>query len=213
MADKPGDVKDPADKTAPPGAAQDPKDKAAKPKRGIPVLKPREMFILRIFLFCFTLLLVDLLMVHPVTNYLKHLDESIRAKEEVIPKRLMILKHKDRILNEYQSLTPFFVDQAVTQEEETAQFLREIEKAAKEVSYFVSNIEPVKVNKKSNSIHELSLQVEGRGGLKVVPDFIRRLERNPAIRINTFTLKPQDKEANELKVVFAILKLGVAKDR
>ena len=211
MADKKEEVKSPADKPAA-AAPADAKGKNAKPKRAMPILQPREMFFLKIFIFCFMLLIIDLVMIHPITDYLQRLDESISTKEQVIPKKLLILKHKDRIMNEYKALVPFFVDPALSQEEETAQFLREIERVSKEVNFFVSNIEPVKVNKKSDSIYELSLQVEGRGGLREIPDFIRRVERvNPTIRISAFALKPQDKEANELKVQFSIIKLGVKK--
>lgn len=191
----------------------DMKKKPAKGKLSVPVLKPREKQILNIFLFCVVLLALDLVMIRPIVHYLQKLDESIKLKEEIIPKRLLILKHKDRILGQYRALKPFFVDGKVSQEEETAQFLREIERVSKETSFFVSTINPVKVNKVSDVIYELSLDVEGKGGLKEVRQFMRTLENaNPPIRVSSFNLKPQNKEAEELKVLFSIVKLGVKKN-
>lgn len=198
-----------------PAEAADPKKGAGKPKMGVPVLQPREKTVFQIFLFMLSLLVVDLAIIHPIGNYLQKLDETIKAKEDIIPKRLLILKHKTNILNEYRGAKPFFVAPSVSQEEETAQFLREIEKVSKEVGFSVSNINPVKVNKKSesDSVYELSLDVEGRGGLKEVRNFMRTVERsNPSICVAAFTLKPQSKDSDELKVLFSIIKLGVKKN-
>ena len=194
--------------------AADPKKDAGKPKKaGIPVLQPREKTILYVFLFMLSLLMIDVAMIHPIGNYLQKLDETIKTKEEIIPKRLLILKHKTRILSEYRGAKAFFVTTSISQEEETAQFLREIEKVSKEVGFSVSNINPVKVNKKSESVYDLSLDVEGRGGLKEVRNFMRAVERsNPSICVAAFTLKPQSKDSDELKVLFSIVKLGVKKN-
>src|SRR5262245_1721121 len=83
------------DAAAQPSAAPDAKKKGgAKPKFALPVLKPRENMIFKVFLFFFIVLVVDLVLIHPLSNYLRQLDESIRMKEEVIPKRLLILKYK-----------------------------------------------------------------------------------------------------------------------
>ena len=209
--------KKPVSETPPPADASkpeaDPKKAAGKPKLALPILKPREKSIFQVFIFCFALLIVDLVLIHPLSNYLRKLDETIHVKEEVIPKRLLILKHKDHILHEYGQIKPFFISSSITQEEETAQFLREIEKVSKETGFFVTNINPVKITKRSDTIYELSLDVEGRGGLKETRTFMRTVESsNPSIRVASFDLKPQSKEADELKVLLTIVKLGVKKD-
>ena len=214
------DDKTTPDKTgAPPADASktaegaDPKKGGAKPKIGIPVLQPREKIIFQIFLFMLCLLVIDVVMIHPVGNYLRQLDETIKTKEGIIPKRLLILKHKKHIMNEYAGAKSFFVASSISQEEETAQFLREVEKVSKEVGFSVSNINPVKVNKKSDSIYELSLDVEGRGDLKEVRNFMILVETsNPSICATAFDLKPQGKDSEELKVSFTLVKLGVKKN-
>ena len=204
-----------------PAAAETPKapegvadaKKGGKRKLAALILQPREQLFFRIFILMFTMLIVDIVMVHPVTNYFNRLDESIQTQEQLIPKRLMILKHKNAIVGEYRSLKPFFVDPALSQEEETAQFLREVERVSKEVSFFVSNINPVKITKISDSVYQLSLDVEGKGGPREIPNFIRTIENaNPPIHVSAFNIKPQNKEAEELKVVFTIIKMGVKKD-
>lgn len=218
MADEKAQKPAAASETPPPaeGAAPaaDPKAKGGKPKAkfALPVLKPREKTIFQVFAFLFALLVVDLVLIHPMSEYLRQLDDAIRQKEEIIPKRLMILRHKSRILSDYRLMKPFLIEPSLSQEEETALFLREIERVSKETRFFVTNINPVKVSKKSDNIYELSLDVEGRGGLAEVRSFMRAIETsNPSIRVSAFNLKPQGKEAEELKALLSIVKLSVKK--
>ena len=152
----------PPDSPVEPGVKAEPvaaKKGAGKPKFALPVLRPREKVIFYFFLFMISVVVVDFALIQPVGNYLKQLDETIKLQEEVIPKQLRILKYKDHILFEYRSIKPFYVADSVSQEEETAQFLREIEKVSKEVNFFVTNINPVQVNKRSDSISEMSMDV------------------------------------------------------
>ena len=209
---------------APPKAATEappPKDAAAKTKPQavapthklkafLAALSLRERFIARITALVVSLVFIDLLVIRPISNFLSHLDEMIRVEEEVIPKKLQILKYKDNILREYNVLKPFLTDPKLSQEEETARLLREIERVSKEVSLFVSNINPVKVDKKSDDVYFLSVDIEGKGGINQIRQFMKMFEAsNPPIRIAGFDLKPQSKESEELKYSFTIVKMGV----
>ena len=103
-------------------------------------------------------------------------------------------------------------DAGVAQEEEIARLLGEIEKVSKEVNLFIFNINPVKVNKKSDVVYELAVDIEGKGGIQEVRNFIKNIEgSNPNIRIDGFNLKPQSKESEELKCLISIIKIGVKK--
>ena len=184
-----------------------------KAKFSAPVLRPREQMVFKIFLLAFTAFILDLVLIRPISDYLSRLDDSIRIEEEVIPKRLLILKYKNRIAGDYRDLKVLFVDPSVTQEEETAQFLREIERVSKETNFFVSNINPVKVSKKSENIYELSLEVEGKGGLKEIRNFMRMVEgANPSIRVGVLSLKSQGRQTDDLRALFSIVKIGVKKN-
>ncbi len=209
---------DPDPKAAAPQepAADAPKaDKAAKPKGGklkafMAGRTPRERIFLQATGLVIALVVVDLIVVRPVTSYLSRVDEMISIEEKVIPKRLMILKYKDKIVREYRSWKPLMSDPLITQEEEIAKLLREVERVSKESGLFVSNINPVKTTEKTSSIYELSVDIEGKGNIDAVRKFLRKIENdNAAIRIDAYTLKPQGKESDELKFSLTIIKIGV----
>lgn len=174
---------------------------------------PRELSFIKVVGFFLVLVLLDFIVIQPTSNYLKGINEDITLEEKMIPNRLKILGYKDRVLSEYRELKPYRTDPALGQEEEIARLLREIERVSKEASLFVSNINPVKVDKKSDIYYELSLDIEGKGGINQIRQFMHSLEAlNPSIRINGFNLKPQSKDSDDLKYSFSIIKLGV-KDR
>lgn len=188
------------------------KEKKAGPKFSVASLAPREKLVLKFTALALTILVLDLVVIRPIGGYLQDLDEKIKNEEEVIPKRLMVLKYRSKIMNEYQSLEPLMTDPALSQEEEIAKFLRDIERVSKEANLFVSNINPVKVNKKSDVVYELTADIEGKGGLKPIRSFMKTLERdNPALKIDGFNLKPQGKDSDDIKFQFSISKIGVKK--
>lgn len=181
--------------------------KAKSPKKGF---SEREKFVLKITGLVVTVMLIDLMVIHPVSNYLKRLDEMIATEESVIPKQLAILRHKERILADYENISQFVADPGVPQEEETARFLREIEQVSKASNLFVTNINTVKVVPKTDTIFELSVDIDGKGSIEDIRSFMAALILdNPAIRIGGYSLKPQGKAADELKFQFSIIKIGV----
>ena len=156
------------------------------------------------------IVIVDAIVVRPVSAHLSRLDEAIKVQEQVIPKRLLILRHKDKIIRDYHSWKAFMTDPAITQEEEIARFLREIERVSKEANLFISNINPVKVENKSDTVYDLSVDIEGKGAMDQLRRFMKILESaNAAMRIGTFNFKPQSKESEDIKYSFTLIKIGV----
>lgn len=170
----------------------------------------REKFVMKITGLIIAVMLIDLMVIRPVSNFLERLDEMIATEESVIPKQLAILRHKERILADHDSISQFVTDPDVPQEEETARFLREIEQVSKANNLFVTNINTVKVTPKTDTIFELSVDIDGKGGIEDIRSFMAALILdNPAIRIGGYSLKPQGKAADELKFQFSIIKIGV----
>lgn len=199
--------------TAPAAGEKGKKEKKEKGPGFLASRTPRELIILKITGFVLLIVLMDFLMIQPTYRYLKKVNEQIDLEEKMIPNRLKILQHRERIFAEYRRLHPYMTDKTLAQEEETARLLREIERVSKEASLFVSNINPVKVDAKSDTIYQLSLDIEGKGGITQIRQFMRSLEsQNPPIRISGFNFKPQSKDSDDLKFSFSIVKIG-AKER
>lgn len=196
--------------------AADAKGKKAKGKQGNKLkaiyagLSPRGKTLAQIAGLVIAAVMVDMIVVRPMNNYLSRIDDLIAVEEQVIPKRLQILKFKDRILAQYRSAKPFLSDPTLSQEEEIARLLREVERVSKSSGLFVSNINPVKTTQQSESLYELSVDIEGKGGIDQVRKFMKEIEvENPPIRIDGFNFKPQGKDSDDVKFMFTIVKLGV----
>jgi hypothetical protein len=200
-------------------AADQPAAKAAKVKEDklklfLAALSPREKTVMRLAGLFMGIVFLDLIIIHPITGYLSALDEEIKIQETIIPKRLMILKHKEAILRDYRLAEPLMTDPNMTQEEEIARLLREVERVSKECNLFIFNINPVKTNKKSEAVYELSVEIEAKGGINQIRHFMKVIEgANPAIRISGFNLRPQSKDSDELKCMLSITKIGVRKNQ
>lgn len=173
-------------------------------------LTSRERVILQVAVLAILVVVIDFAVIHPIGGYLDRLNEKIKLQEQMLPKRLMILKHKNKIVQEYKSIESLVVDPKITQEQEIAKFLREIERVSKGVGLFVSNINPVKVGKDSEVVYHLSVDIDGKGGLKEIRRFIRMIEtENPSMRVESFSLKPQSKDSDELKYQLSISKMSI----
>lgn len=173
-------------------------------------LSNKEKNLIRITCFVLTAVLLDIIVIRPINEYLNRINDESEVEENVIPKRLSILKHKDKIIKEYRSYKRYMADSSLSQEEAIAKLLRDIEKESKEVGLFVSNINPVKTEKKMDSIIEMSVDIEGKGALDQIRSFMKLLEvSNPAIQVRAFSLRAKGKDSDELKYTFTIVKLSV----
>lgn len=206
-------VGDEADKKAKTKKTKDQKPKGNQLKLLLESMNPREKMILKTTGIIVGLLILDLVIIHPVSRYIDKLDEEIQVQESIVPKRLLILKHKEAILRDYKAGEPLMADPKLSQEEEIAKLLGEIERVSKEVGLFIFNINPVKVNKKSDSIYELTVDIEGKGGINQIRRFMKTIESaNPPIRISGFNLRPQSRESEDLKCMISIAKIGVKRN-
>ncbi|MEI8344523.1 MAG: type 4a pilus biogenesis protein PilO [Candidatus Omnitrophota bacterium] len=189
--------------------------KSAKPKENklklfLEALSPREKTAVKIAGGIIGFLFLDLILVAPITRYITQLDEEIHIEEKIIPKRLMILKHRDTIVGEYKKGKPRLTDPKLTQEEEIAKLLREIERVSKESNLFIFNINPVKTSKKSETVSELTVDIEGKGTMDQLRHFMMMIENaNPSVCVSGFNIRPQSKESDDLKFMLSIAKFGL----
>lgn len=201
------------------GAAEGDAAKAAAPAAVAPSgnklklllssLSPREKTIATITGLFLMFLMIDMIVTRPLNNHLKSLSEQIQEKKAIIPRRLMILRHQDKIKNEQIKFSSYFTSTALSQEEEIAQLLSDIEKVSNESGLFVSNINPVRVEDKG-SFYELAVDIDGQGDLEHAMRFVRILEKsNPTVRVATFDFRTKKKDSDEIKYMFTIVKLGL----
>lgn len=187
----------------------------AKPKKSplafIAGLSPREKTIAAVAGFILLFFIVDLVMFKPLGRRLNALTVKTQEKEELIPQKLSVLTRKDEIEKIHQTFSGYLTDAKLSQEEEIAAYLGEIESVSQRVGLFISNINPVQTEEVGSAYH-LKVDVEGAGSIANIKKFISSLEEsNPSIRVAGFSLRGQGPNTNELRFRFSVIKLALKK--
>lgn len=105
-------------------------------------LSKKEKAILYFAVFLGLLLMLDRLVIYPVSSRMKTLDSQIRDSESLIRKSLRILGQKERILNEINRYNSF-LGGLKSEEEEAVSLLKEIETEANKTSLYLVDLKPV----------------------------------------------------------------------
>jgi len=173
-------------------------------------LTARERTIAMGAVFVISAVIIDSIVVRPIMRNLDRLNLRITEAETIIPKRLMILRHGNKIKRDNQKLHPYMTDSGMSREEEIAQLLRDIERVSNESGLFISNINPVQVAEDRDGRYTLLVDIEGKGMIEHIRSYISLLEiSNPAIRVGSFSLRAKKKGSEELSYAMTIIKLGV----
>lgn len=172
-------------------------------------LSPREKAIGTAVLALLVILALNWLVFRPLAGHLNKLSATIQEKENLIPQKLTVLSRKDAIESAYAANAAYLTDQKVSQEEEIAAYLGEIERVSQRVGLFISNINPVQIEEAGAAYH-LKVDVEGASSIANIKQFISTLEdANPAVRVSALNLRSQGPNTEELRFRFSVVKLGL----
>ena len=168
------------------GKPKDDKDKAkdaakevkseGKLKLFMSSLTNRERAIVMGAVFVISAVIIDSIVVRPIMRNLDRLKSRITEAETIIPKRLMILRHGNKIKRDNEKLNPYMTDAGMSREEEIAQLLRDIERVSNESGLFISNINPVQVAEDRDGRYTLLVDIEGKGMIEPIRSYVSLLE-------------------------------------
>lgn len=185
-----------------------------KPKKKNPLafvagLSAREKMIGAVALCVLMFFALDWMVFKPLNRHSKRLSVKIQEKEDLIPKRLALVSRKDEIEAAHASNAAYLTDAKVSQEEEIAAYLGEIERVSQSVGLFISNINPVQIEEAGVAYH-LKVDVEGASSIANIKKFISTMEAsNPSVRISAISLRSQGPNTEELRFRFSVVKLGL----
>lgn len=192
-----------------PAPEQTPSPKKKSPLAFIAGLSPREKTIGAVALCVILFFVMDWTMFRPLGNHLKKLSATIQEKESLIPKKLTVLNRKDAIEKAYAANSAYLTDSKISQEEEIAAYLGEIERVSQRVGLFISNINPVQTEEAGAAYH-LKVDVEGASSISNIKRFIALMEdTNPSVRVTAIGLRGQGPNTEELRFRFTVVKLGL----
>lgn len=188
---------------------QSPKPKKKSPFAFVAGLSSREKLIAGVALCILLFFVLDWTMFRPLGRHLNKLSATIQEKESLIPKKLTVLSRKDEIEKAHTANAAYLTDANISQEEEIAAYLGEIERVSQRVGLFISNINPVQIEEAGAAYH-LKVDVEGASNVSNIKRFIAAMEdANPSVRVSAISLRGQGPNTEELRFRFSVVKLGL----
>jgi len=171
-------------------------------------LAKRERNILYACIALFSLFILERIVLKPFADKISDLDREIQSKEAKLIKGLRAESQRDQILNEYKKYEGYLKVKA-SDEENVSEFLRELEKLARESAMSVSDIKP-QANNKRSAYKEYIVELRAEAQLKDVVTFLYRLNNSALLlRVEKMALTLKDENAETLKVNMTISGIAV----
>lgn len=148
----------------------------------------------------------DRVVIHPVMNKLKKLNEEIVIQEKKLENSAHIVSRESLITKEHKESTQY-VKQNQSDEEEIAKFLTAIEKLASKCSIFLADIKPGSIEE-VNPYKKYNVKIEIESEIAYLVDFMYQLERHPRmLRVNDFYCVPKEENSAILKAHLTITQI------
>jgi len=171
-------------------------------------LSKREKLVFYCAVFFISLTILDRLIISPISDRIKSLDNEIEEKESAIRKNLRILAHKDKILADkakYRS----FIEDLKSEEEEMTSILKEIEVLADKSSIYLIDLKPGGVNE-SGSSKRYIVNLNCEAQMEQLVNFMYNIENsNKLLMIEQYQAAPKSKESSVAKCRLTISKMVI----
>ena len=157
--------------------------------------------------FIFVLLaLVDRLVVFPITERIKKLNEEIKLEEKRVARNLHNLSQKAEVLKEYQRYADY-VKKEKSDEEEIASLLNEIESIASSTRIYLVNMKPQPI-KQVDFYKSYAIEMEVEGEMELIIKFLYALQKSEQlIRVKRMRLRLPRPESNVIRAYLSLTKV------
>jgi len=195
---------------AQPQQPQEQKKKKLAPDEFLKNLSKREKMMGYVAGFFILLLVLDRMILGPIQDRIKMLDENIVQELVAIKDGLMILEYKNKINDDYKTMTNYFANERKTQEEELADFLKDIENIARETSVYLTTINPSGNIEEAKLYTKYEIKLECTGTMQAIVKFMHSIdaELRPT-KVVTFELLPPAKGTEIIKCTMTVTRMFV----
>lgn len=136
------------------------------------------------------------------------LSKQVQIKRRMIEERLYLLNEREEVEKEMVKFTKYG-PRGLSEEEETAYFLKEIEDIAKRSSVQIIDLKPYSA-KKSGSLAEYRIEIEIESPINQLVTFIYNLQSSDGLlRTSKFRINPKEGNPSLLKGYITITKASL----
>ena len=171
-------------------------------------LSKREKVVVYATAFFISLMLLDRMIISPISGKINSLDKEIQAKESDVKKNLRILAQKNRILTESAKYS-FFLAGSKSEEEEMTFILKEIENMANKSSVYLIDLKPGGV-KTVGSSKKYAVNLTCEAQMEQLTEFMYDIESSDKLlTIEKYQIGPKSKESSVARCTMSISKIGM----
>ncbi|MFA5116003.1 MAG: type 4a pilus biogenesis protein PilO [Candidatus Omnitrophota bacterium] len=132
------------------------------------------------------------------------LQQQIRVEEEKLKEALEIQKDKDSILQDYNKYSPY-LDSLLSDDENTAQFVKQIEKLSQESGVSIISLNPENKPQPFKEYKKMKADLRLEATMEQLVSFLSRIQDDKLlIRLESLSITPKDEYASSLRVEAAI---------
>ncbi|MDD4294507.1 MAG: hypothetical protein PHP69_03215 [Candidatus Omnitrophica bacterium] len=172
-------------------------------------LSDKEKKILYIAMSFVFLAMLDRLIFSPIADLSRNIEDRISSQTDSIKKNFAVLRYKNKILQEEEEYSIFFISDESTHEELVAEFLSDVESLAQKSGIQLTNINPVNVQENTDSL-QYDLLLECNGEMNKLVDFVYSIDASDKpIRVVACQLIPKDRREYSVKAMITVVKILV----
>jgi len=152
------------------------------------------------------LTILDRLVISPITDKIKSLEDDIAEEKSSIKKSMRILRYKDRIVTEKKRYKDY-MQSSKSEEEEMTGILKVVEKQAKSAGIYLIDMKPGDV-KKMASTKKYTVNLNCEAQMEQLIDFMYEIESSKKLlTIERFQIAPKSRESSVASCRLTISKL------
>jgi len=162
-------------------------------------LNKRERLVFGAAAVAVGLAFVDRLLIAPVADRLRRLDERIAAQTDLIRKNVRIVAEKDRVKAAADAFQVYYAKQGGTQEEQTALLLGEVEEMARAASLYIVDMKPLTAEEGAVS-RKVAVDLNCEAQMEQVFSFMHAVATAPRLLfVESVTITPKAKDSTIAK--------------
>ena len=151
---------------------------------------------------------LDRLIVSPIRNRVRQINQSIHISEKQLAHDLRNVRQKDQIEKEFEKFVGY-VERSGSDEEEVAKILGEIESLARQSGIYLVDMKP-QAPKDIDFYREYTIEIEVEGEMIQLTQFLHQLNISPQLlRIKKLRLTSKEEGQTGLKSSMVITKVLV----
>ena len=168
-------------------------------------LSKRERLILNVAAFFVSMILLDRLIINPVSSKMRSLGQEIEDEKTAIKKNLRLVAQKDKISSESEKYNSY-VSSSKSEEEEMTSILKEVENLANKSSVYLIDMKPGGL-KESASTKKYLINLNLESQMEQLIEFMYNVESsNHLFIIEKYQVGPKSKESSVAKCSITISK-------